>query len=293
MRIVSSIFFCGTFFYTFHSFAMLTLPAIMHDCYSIRPHVYNQLSHKDKSLFRSVCKTWAHTNPQWFLMPDNVEKETDYHIKKYGNLTENSKSRILFKWVYNNDFNATQWILNTTTIKMTNIAVVESDNTVNLINLLMFAKSNDNKKIAQLLIKHQHMLKKDESWLDYYNAIIPPLILKTLLPNSQANDFTFLLYIGAATIDDNKRLQQLFEQQLPTEQGIISTITMCFSHDNINCFNFLVTHATAQKIIETHIEPLKEMIRKNNACSISEVIEKLYPTPQRNITRQDVSCIIQ
>jgi hypothetical protein len=295
MRIVSfkAIIFCSALFSTFNSFSMLTLPDIMHDRYNIRPLVCNKLPYKDQHSLRSTCKTLIHTDPKWFLMPENVEKETDYHLQKYGKLSKSHKIFVLSKYICLNDTNAVKWILHNAVLT-TEMATRDSNNKkCCLVNAFMFAKNNNNQEIAQLLIQYHHTdIEPNTSWQEYYNNITPPPFWQECLPNPQNNNFAYLHYLTAIIFDNNNNLTQFFKQQIPTERGLTILVYTCILLDSVNCFNFLLSHKIAKTTIRENKEKFEETAKKQNADSILKILNNVKPIAKKSSFGQH-ECIIQ
>jgi hypothetical protein len=283
MRIVSSIFFCITFFHISHSCAMLTLSHIMQKDYGIRPQVYNYLSLKDQCLFRSVCKTWAYTDPEWNFIPSDVKIETDRCIQKHEILTKEMQSVILAKCIAANNYDSVKWILKITTVP-SQVFTWQINKQQHILDTLTLAKSNNNKEIARLLIKHQYTLSKNESWQDCYEKIKTPPLSQQLFTSCKS-DFTFFNYLSSILIDDTIFIPPLSPKL--TQNGLQLLLEICCMLDSIRCFNHFLKHNKAYELIIKHKKHLINYAQESKSLTI---LKKLEALPQdKMITSQSTN----
>jgi hypothetical protein len=290
MRILSfkAIIFCSALFFTPHSFAMqetiYTQQAkeliIYND--TIKTYIHNQLDHENQNNFRLVCKEWAHKDKDWNFIPNDVAKETDHYIQKYHALSSLHKTFISMQFIYNNNIDAIKWILKTTKCLKLNLFIKCLGGDAHTISSQMFAKSNNHKEIAHLLITH-HKLSEDKNWENYYEKLMPNPSLQKCLETTDR--FAYLHYLMASITNDNEKLKNLFTTTRPTKGGIEILLALCCYLDSINCFNFLLEDKEAQELITTQ-NIFTQHARENKSFAILTVIEQIKKTDEPRIIQQ-------
>lgn len=266
-----------TFFSCFTSFTMenasTSLINFMLKYPDIRPKIADELSKlskEDKDDMRLVCKEWAKKGPNWYFMPDSVEKEFDKIMAREHKFNNFDKNRILLILSHKNDLNAIQWVL-TNKIKVIDLNLespYNKDHNIS-INSLMIAIHNKNNEIAQLLIKADPRYT-DKNWKTIYNSLTIDTYINQYLYTNNNRDFSFLIYIASIMTDDAYNFEQLYKQKKPSTMGCDYLITLCLKKNSSNCWQVLLKDKEIKKLIKDNKEHYFTIVLENHNKDIAQ-----------------------